>query len=122
MHQIEEVEHEKLTAHFTARGIDRFGFAHKREAGRLAARVDLDAKRLQRAILQAAIDKPDHERHHPMHARTTSGKKFPCALFAARHQWLAASVQNKNCHVDPLNVSTACPLLLAFTGLVTGAA
>ncbi|HRJ01650.1 MAG TPA: hypothetical protein PKV67_12830 [Hyphomonas sp.] len=56
-----------------------------------------------------AIDKPDHERHYPMHARTNSGKQLSCALFAARHQRLAASIQNKNCHVDPLNVSTACP-------------
>ena len=82
------------------------GVAHWRDAMVAGAPINSTEGR---AVLHTAIYDPDHERHHPMHTRTTSGKKLSCALFAARHQRLAASIQNKNCHVDPLNVSTACP-------------
>ncbi len=130
MDQFEEVEHSHFGAELTGAGIDDFVLANQRNAGCPAAGIELEFDRLDFAAGNATVDETDDERQQPMHTRTTTGEQQPRTLLAARHQRLAASIQNEY-HVDPF-ASTATggrPARLphgtsqrvALTGLVTGA-
>ena len=72
----------------------------ERKSAVLASGVDRQAHGLQIAILDVSVHEPDCERVQPMHASATRGQELPGALFAARHQRLAAAIQHEHGHFE----------------------
>jgi hypothetical protein len=102
VNQLEQVEHSD--------GV--IGLAHKRHAGDSATGIELEAQRLERADPDLTIHKADNKRHDAMHAGAATGKQQSRALFIARHERFASSIQHKHSHGDSFNNG-------ALTGLVT---
>ncbi len=69
----------------------------------LAARIDLERHRLQRALFDPTILEPDHERAQPMHHRPPTREQQARPFGRARHEWLLVSVNNEDHEFPPFS-------------------
>jgi hypothetical protein len=75
---------------------------HQRHPGCLAARIELEAKRVQNAIRCRPVNKTDGEWFDFVDSGSPAQKQQPCSLLRARHERLVPFVQYEYCHFKKL--------------------
>jgi len=72
VHQVDQTQDRRAGGYLCRSRVDVLDVAHQRQAGCFAARVQLDAQRLQSTSFHRPVGEPNHKGYQAVHARSAT--------------------------------------------------